>query len=126
MGPAGVRAVSVGALGLTTSGLISASAAMSTLLTWDCPIRTALGIQCPGCGSTRCVQAIVVGDLLGAFRHNALTSSAIALTLGLAGAGVVNPSALVAGLKRARQHAGHVILAVLIGAAAFTIIRNIV
>jgi hypothetical protein len=71
------------------------------------------------------VQAIVGGDPLGALRHNALTTSAIALTFGLAVTGVVTPSALVVVLQRARQHAALVILAVLVGATAFTVARNV-
>jgi hypothetical protein len=37
-----------------------------------CPIHRLLHIDCPGCGSTRAFSALLHGDLLGAFRLNAL------------------------------------------------------
>ncbi len=42
------------------------------VLRWDCPLRTATGIMCPGCGATHALAAIVDGDLDLAFRSNAL------------------------------------------------------
>jgi hypothetical protein len=37
-----------------------------------CPWRTLLGLQCPGCGGTRAIAALLHGDVIEAFRHNAL------------------------------------------------------
>lgn len=121
-----VRAVSFGALGLSAGGLIGASAAMSTLMTWECPIRSMLGVQCPGCGSTRCVQAIVRGDVFGALHHNALTTVTILLTCAFAGVGAVAPSALMAGYQRAFPLARRTVLAAVFVVVVFTLVRNIV
>jgi hypothetical protein len=37
-----------------------------------CPIHRILGIECPGCGSTRALAALLHGHLLEALRCNAL------------------------------------------------------
>lgn len=37
-----------------------------------CPFRAATGLACPGCGSTRMLHRLAVGDPLGAFRYNPL------------------------------------------------------
>lgn len=122
----GVRAASAGVFGLAAGGLAVASATMGTLLTWDCPVRAAFGVECPGCGSTRCVQAIVRGDLLEAVRHNALTSAAIMAILSVAAIGIIAPSSLVVGLRRVRPTMGCVILAMTTLIAIFTLVRNVI
>jgi hypothetical protein len=38
-----------------------------------CPFRLATGLDCPGCGGTRAVSALVRGDLLVALDHNVVT-----------------------------------------------------
>ena len=35
-----------------------------------CPIRMYLHVLCPGCGGTRCIQAIIHGNFYQAFRWN--------------------------------------------------------
>jgi hypothetical protein len=42
-----------------------------------CPIFTLFHIQCPGCGSTRALAALLQGHLIEALRLNALTTLAI-------------------------------------------------
>ena len=42
-----------------------------------CPIEQLLHIQCPGCGSTRALAALLRGDLSEALRLNALTTVAL-------------------------------------------------
>ena len=37
-----------------------------------CPMRTVLGIPCPGCGMTRAVCAVLAGDVSSAFSHHPL------------------------------------------------------
>jgi hypothetical protein len=37
-----------------------------------CMFRLATGLHCPGCGATRCVAALLHGDLRQAFAYNAL------------------------------------------------------
>lgn len=40
----------------------------------QCPIHRYLGIQCPGCGTTRALAALLRGDIVEALRLNALTT----------------------------------------------------
>ncbi len=42
-----------------------------------CPIHTILHLQCPGCGSTRALAALLHGHLFQALRLNALTTCAL-------------------------------------------------
>ncbi len=44
-----------------------------TLWTPRCPFRAATGLDCPGCGGTRALTALLRGDLLTAVSHNLLT-----------------------------------------------------
>ncbi|MBP5620938.1 MAG: DUF2752 domain-containing protein [Thermoguttaceae bacterium] len=37
-----------------------------------CLFHETTGFYCPGCGSTRALQRLLRGDVLGAFRHNLL------------------------------------------------------
>lgn len=37
-----------------------------------CPIKSATGLNCPGCGSQRAVVALVTGHFRDAFRYNAI------------------------------------------------------
>jgi hypothetical protein len=38
-----------------------------------CPLFKFTGLQCPGCGTTRALHALVHGDVVGAFRWNPFT-----------------------------------------------------
>jgi len=40
----------------------------------ECPIYRYLHIQCPGCGSTRALAALLHGQIIEALRFNALTT----------------------------------------------------
>lgn len=46
-----------------------------------CPFLWASGYSCPGCGSQRVVHDLLNGDIIGAFRHNALLTLSIPLLL---------------------------------------------
>jgi hypothetical protein len=61
-------------LGLATLGLPS----------WACPIRHGLGIPCPGCGLTRALKALILGDWHQAIAIHAFSPLAVAV-LGLMG-----------------------------------------
>ncbi|GGU57388.1 DUF2752 domain-containing protein [Lentzea flava] len=37
-----------------------------------CPIKWLTGFNCPGCGATRMVHALLHGDIVGAFHYNAV------------------------------------------------------
>jgi len=43
-----------------------------------CPFKLLTGLNCPGCGATRMVHALLHGDVVGAFHYNA-----VLLTLGV-------------------------------------------
>ena len=50
---------------------IAGPAALATLLTHGpvvCGFRALFGVPCPGCGLTRCLSALLHGDVAGAFR----------------------------------------------------------
>jgi len=71
MAPATAAVVAVGACtvaGLTDSGD-----------TWlpTCPLKTATGIDCPGCGMTRALRALTHGDLALAVDNNLLLVLAV-------------------------------------------------
>ena len=55
-----------------------------------CPLRALTGLYCPGCGSTRCLHALVHLDLPGAMAMNPLLVVSILpmLVLALHGAGL--------------------------------------
>ena len=44
----------------------------SGVLPFDCPVRAALGIPCPGCGMTRATHLLAHGDVRGALRMHPL------------------------------------------------------
>jgi hypothetical protein len=52
---------------------------------WPCPVKSALGIPCPGCGLTRATVSLLRGEFAAAFRLHAF---APVLLLGLAAVAV--------------------------------------
>ncbi len=71
-------------LWLTAAAVLAAGAA---LLYWippapgsiypPCPFRSLTGLYCPGCGSTRCLHALLHGDLRQAAAYNVLLLAAL-------------------------------------------------
>jgi hypothetical protein len=47
----------------------------------SCPIRSVTGLLCPGCGGTRAIAALLRGDLVKAWRLNALVVAMVPLWL---------------------------------------------
>jgi hypothetical protein len=74
--------------------LIGSSRVIERFARLDCPIRAVLGVQCPGCGSTRCVQALGSGDLVAAMRHNPLLAFAVAGAFLYCSVGLIAPQAV--------------------------------
>ena len=52
--------------------LIPAYAAVMYLLGLKCPVKTAFGYECPGCGMTRAVIYALQLDFRGAFEHHSM------------------------------------------------------
>ena len=49
-----------------------------------CPIKSVIGVDCPACGSSRCVSALTKGDFVEAVDQNALLVLTLAVvTFGL-------------------------------------------
>ncbi|GAB2544244.1 DUF2752 domain-containing protein [Brachybacterium huguangmaarense] len=48
-----------------------------------CPVHLLTGLDCPGCGATRAVHALLEGDLLLALRSNLLLVAALPVLLAL-------------------------------------------
>ena len=60
--------VSVGTVGLLGYKFINAKYGFGI----PCPIKAVTGFYCPGCGITRCIFALLSGDIKRAFRYNQL------------------------------------------------------
>lgn len=79
--PAWLAPVGVGLLGLAAVGALAVvDPEQRGALTPTCPFRAVTGLDCPGCGGTRAVYALLQGDLPLALDHNAL---AVLLTVPL-------------------------------------------
>jgi uncharacterized protein DUF2752 len=89
----------------------------------QCPIHQYLHIDCPGCGSTRALSAILQGHLIEAFRFNAL------FTLALPFAALWAAGLYIRSLKRRPFAWPHPRPATLYAALAitviFTVMRNL-
>ena len=106
-------------------GVVLGSQMSSVLLRLECPIRALTGLQCPGCGSSRCISAIGGGDFVSALRHNPfMTISLISVAIfGLFGFGSPkNASKLITFLL---NHQRFVAVALVVTTLLFTILRNL-
>lgn len=87
-----------------------------------CPIREFLGIDCPGCGATRALAALLRGHLAEALRLNALF--VLLLPVALVGAIETYRRAVRPGGFRWPSPPASAIYTTLAAAAIFTIARN--
>jgi hypothetical protein len=89
----------------------------------QCPFHELLHLQCPGCGATRAIAAILHGDVIDAFNQNAL----ITLLLPLAATyGILGYMRLLQRKSlRWPQPPPAIIYSALTLAAIFTIVRNL-
>ncbi len=89
-----------------------------------CPVHEFLHIECPGCGATRALAALLHGQLMEALRLNALFVALLPFGLGVAAEGYWR--AMRMGefrLPRVPTRAMHATLA---AAAVFMVVRNLV
>lgn len=89
----------------------------------SCPSRALTGLDCPGCGSTRCMAALLRGDVVGAVDQNLLAVVALpflawAWWAWLAGAWT--DRRVTSPLDRPGAS-----LAVLVAVVLFTVVRNV-
>lgn len=89
-----------------------------------CPIHQILGIDCPGCGATRALAALLRGHLIEALRLNALF--VLLLPVALAGAVESYRRAIRPGVFRWPQPPAQALYATLAAVAIFTIARNVI
>ena len=87
-----------------------------------CTFLTLTGYKCPGCGSQRAIHALLHGDIVGAFKYNALLLVSIpwiALCLYAETQRVRNPR------RYARLHSGALIWLFLAAVLMWWLLRNI-
>jgi len=88
-----------------------------------CPIREYLHIDCPGCGATRALAALLRGHLMDALRLNALF--VVLLPFVLAGAIETYRRALRPGVFRWPQIPATAMYATVAATIIFTVARNL-
>lgn len=91
----------------------------------ECPIRALAGIECPGCGSTRCMTALSKGDFVVAARSNPLLFATLAGLLLYCTFGLVVPSRARSVLDYLKVMRGQVTILIVLFLAVFTAVRNI-
>jgi hypothetical protein len=66
------RRIVLAGIAVAAVGWVGFARLAPTLSLPGCPFLTATSLDCPGCGSTRCLAALANGDLFAAFDHNLL------------------------------------------------------
>lgn len=89
-----------------------------------CPIRQYLGINCPGCGATRALAALLHGRFMEAMRLNALF--VLLLPVALAGAIESYRRAIRPGSFRWPQPPAAALYATLATTVLYTVARNLI
>ena len=88
-----------------------------------CPIRQYLGIDCPGCGATRALAALLHGHLAEAIRLNALF--VLLLPIAIAAAIETYRRAIRPGIFHWPSPPAATVYATLAATAIFTVARNV-
>jgi hypothetical protein len=88
-----------------------------------CPIYRIFGIECPGCGATRALAALLHGRLIEAMRLNALFVGLLPFAVGFAAVSYLR--AVRRGGFRWPQLPAAAVYATLGAAVAFTVARNL-
>lgn len=89
----------------------------------QCPFKAMTGLDCPGCGMTRSLYALLHGDLAGAVSHNLLLVVALPLLAVLLGRWTLTSMGMtIRPLPRWRPWTTWVAVAFVVG---FAIVRNI-
>lgn len=115
-----------GGLLIAEAGLIlTATRSVDLIARVDCPIRALIGVQCPGCGSTRCIQSLGEVDVFSAFRHNPLLLSLLAFVMLYLVYGLVAPPRAAEFVSRMSAQQRVIALATVGIVTAFTVLRNI-
>lgn len=78
-------------LGLTAACVAQAALVALRLPGWPCPVRSLLGVPCPGCGMSRAVVALVHGEWARALRLHAFAPVAL-VVLALVAAAALLPA----------------------------------
>lgn len=64
---------------LATATVILLAVAALDLTAWQCPLKAALGVNCPGCGLTRAIVLLVQGQWLAAVKLHAFAPMGLAI-----------------------------------------------
>lgn len=86
-----------------------------------CPSKLVTGYDCPGCGSSRAIHAMLHGDIAAAWHFNAALFFAIPLIIFLFAGNIAGPYSR---LRRITQHP-IVPIGTLIATVVWTIARNL-
>jgi hypothetical protein len=73
--------LAVGGLGLAACAYVAIMDPNQNQLFPACPLRAITGLDCPGCGMTRAVYALMNGDVVRALDHNILLVVMVPLLL---------------------------------------------
>jgi hypothetical protein len=106
-------------------GVVFLAQSSKVFIGLECPIRAVIGLQCPGCGSSRCIRAIGNGDLMAGMRYNPfLTVSLLGLAL-FGFLGVSSPVAASHLTNFFRSHQQFFVSLLVIATVVFTVARNL-